>query len=68
MVGVPAHAVESKTAPIVPHFDPYATQDEEDPLLKTVETLTKQLETLQKRIDSLEQDSLQTAGRWEGKK
>lgn len=67
MVGVPAHPVEPKVEPIQaePHFDPYGTpKDDEDPLIKTVETLTHKLDELQKRLDELEHDSAQTAKRW----
>src|ERR1700733_12166792 len=52
MVGVPAHPIEPKVEPIPaePHFDAYGTHtNEEDPLIKTVETLTRKLDELQKR-------------------
>ncbi len=70
MVGVPAHQVQPKVVPAVQHFDPYATQEEEDPMVKTVDQLIKQMNAMQKRLDELEaqnQDSMQTAKRWEGK-
>jgi len=67
VVGVPAHNVEPKAVPVEPHFDAYGTQDEEDPILKTVEELTQKLADLQKRMKELEQDSEQTAKKWEGK-
>lgn len=70
MVGVPAHQVECKEPPVATHFDAYGTQDEDDPVLKSMEALIKQIGILQNRIQTLEsksQDSAQTAERWEGK-
>jgi hypothetical protein len=71
MVGVPAHSVEAKIAPTVPHFDAYGTgSDEEDPMQKTIDMLTTKLDELQKRLDAMEgesSDSIKTAQRWEGK-
>lgn len=71
MVGVPAHQVENKTdTSVSAHFDAYGTQDEDDPVLKTIEAVIKQIGILQNRVQTLEstmQDSAQTAERWETK-
>lgn len=70
MVGVPAHPVEPKHVQTAEHFDAYGAQDETDPVLKAVETLTMQVSELQKRIAELESnanDSIKTAKMWESK-
>jgi serine O-acetyltransferase len=71
MVGVPAHALESKVVSITRGFEAYGTPSEDDPMLKTLEKLSRQVEELQTRIGELEaqnQDLAKTAERWEGKK
>lgn len=71
MVGVPAHSVEAKTVPAAPHFDAYGTGSQgEDPMQKTIDTLSAKLDELQKRLDAMDgedSDSIKTAQRWEGK-
>ncbi len=70
VVGVPAHALESKIVSIAHGFEAYGTPKEEDPMVKTVEQLAAQMAQLQQRIDELEsqnQDLAKTAQRWEGK-
>ncbi len=74
MVGVPAHAIQHKpssTEEEKEHFDAYGTpvgDEDADPVLETIQSLTQQLETMQKRIDELEardDDGADTAKRWE---
>ena len=67
MVGVPAHSVEQKPS----NFNAYATSNEDDPVIKTIEQLAAKVAAMQKRINELEssnQDLLKTAQSWEGKK
>lgn len=70
MVGVPAHALESRGISIVRGFEAYGTPSEDDPVLKLVTQLSRQVTELQSRVGELEaqnQDLAKTAQRWEGK-
>lgn len=72
MVGVPAHPVNAKPAPVAEdgHFcDAYAApamRESEDPAEQTLAALVRQVKTLQARLDALEapESAGQTATQW----
>jgi serine O-acetyltransferase len=70
MVGVPAHAAQTKVLSIAKGFEAYGTPKEEDPMFRDFEQLLRKVAELQARITELEtqnQDLVKTAQRWESK-